>query len=112
MQTSVFQFGTAYFLQLIGIAVGTPCTLQFAICFFRRYEHNINLKYKKHLLLIKYYQDNILRIWKYKKVTLFTDLIFQECFKEINKESNLEWQLEVAENKNSVNFLDLIVEII
>ena len=64
MHFNVFKFGSTWWRQLIGTAMGTSCACIYAIIFFSYFERKILLpKYKKKFLLYKRKIDDILGIW-------------------------------------------------
>ena len=64
MQNNVFGFGTLYFLQLIGSAMGTSSAVMFATIYFACHEVKcIQPKHGKNLLYNQRFIDDIFEIW-------------------------------------------------
>ena len=103
MTHNVFKFGSTWWRQLIGTAMGTSCACIYATIFFAYFERKILLpKYKKNFLLYKRKIDDILGVWK-------TDPdnpnAWEEFKDDLNKVSHLEWNTDELAGK--VHFLDL-----
>ena len=103
MKYNVFKFGSTWWRQLIGTAMGTSCACIYATIFFAYFERKVIFpKYAKNLLLYKRKIDDILGVWiaDPKNTKAWTE------FKEVlNSISNLEWNTDELSGK--VNFLDL-----
>jgi hypothetical protein len=64
MKNNVFTFGGSYWLQLLGIALGTPAACAYATIAYGQHENSVILqKYGDNLLYFKYYIDDIFGIW-------------------------------------------------
>ena len=64
MTNNVFKFGSTWWKQLIGRAMGTSCTCIYATILFAYYEQkHIRPKYRKNFLLYKRQIDDILGVW-------------------------------------------------
>ena len=63
MTKNVFQFGSTWWIQLIGTAMGTPCACAYATLYFAYHERTfLQVKYKDNLLLYSRYIDDIILI--------------------------------------------------
>jgi len=109
MKNNVFTFGGSYWLQLLGIAMGTPAACAYATIAYGQHENSVILqKYGDNLLYFKYYIDDIFGIWlpppTQKQATW-------ESFKQdLSNWGTLSW---VIENPSlETNFLDLNIRII
>ena len=103
MKFNVFKFGSTWWKQLVGTAMGTSCACIYATIFFAYFERKILLpKYKKNLLFYKRKIDDIFGVWVAdpEHPNAWND--FQ---KDLNNLSNLEWNTD--ELSGTVNFLDL-----
>ena len=107
MENNVFQFGSTWWRQKIGTAMGTSCACIYATIFFAYFERTLFLtKYRNNFILYRRKIDDIFAIWK-------TDPLNPnawENFKyDLNSACKLEWITE--ELSDSVNFLDLTISI-
>ena len=65
MHNNVFQFGSTWWRQKIGTAMGTPCACIYATIFFAYFERTLLLpKYKNNFIVYKRQIDDIFAIWK------------------------------------------------
>eukprot|EP00957_Ditylum_brightwellii_P206267 15347619-Ditylum_brightwellii.AAC.1 len=69
MKSNVFLFGDTWWLQLLGVARGTPCACIIAICFI----------------------NDIIRIWKTIGDVTASDRAFESLKQDINKFGILRW---------------------
>ena len=54
MENNVFQFGTTWWREIVGTAMGTPCACIYATVFFAYFERKVLLpKYKNNLILYR-----------------------------------------------------------
>ena len=105
MTTNVFQFGTSWWIQLIGTAMGTPCACIYATIFFAYFERTrIMQKYQNNLLFYRRQIDDIFGIWIPDKnnPTAWTD--FQT---DLNEYCKLKWETNPLSHQ--VDFLDLTI---
>ena len=103
MKNNVFQFGSTWWKQIVGTAMGTPCACIYATIFFAYFERKFIIpKYKQNLILYKRQIDDIFAIWR-------TDPsrpnAWNEFKNDLNSVCKLHWNTE--ELDNSTNFLDL-----
>ena len=105
MQNNVFGFGTLFFLQLIGSAMGTSSAVMFATIYFACHEVKcIQPKHGHNLLYNRRFIDDIIGIW----VGNHTDE--WEAYKaDLNNFGILTW--EVGPLSREVDFLDLTLRI-
>ena len=107
MHNNIFQFGSTWWHQKIGTAMGTPCAYIYATIFFAWFERQTILrKYKRNLLMYNRQIDDIFGIWiddnsNPNKWTEFKH--------DLNIQCKLEWNTE--ELSDEVNFLDLTIKI-
>ena len=109
MTYNVFKFGSSWWRQCHGTAMGTPCACIYAIIFFAYYEQTEilpNDKFGSNILFYVRQIDDILAVWVDN-----TDSSSQfDTFKQrLNQVSNLTWNTENL--STSVNFLDLTLTI-
>jgi hypothetical protein len=107
MRNNIFQFGSTWWLQEVGTAMGTPCACIYATLFFAWFERQkILTKYKSNFLFYRRQIDDIFGIW-------VDDSRFPNRWKEFNEDLNgyckLKWNTEPL--GASVNFLDLTITI-
>jgi len=109
MKNNVFTFGGSYWLQLSGLAMGTPAACAYATISYGQHKNSVILeKNGSNLLYFKRYIDDVFSIWlpppTQKQATW-------ESFKQdLNNWGTLSW---VIENPSSeTNFLDLNIKII
>ena len=105
MSNNVFQFGSTWWRQKVGTAMGTPCACIYATVFFAYFERKILLPtYKNNIILYKRQIDAIFAIWKSDPNNPNAWKDFKE---DLNNMSKLDWVTE--ELGMSANFLDLTV---
>ena len=107
MENNVFQFGSTWWRQKIGTAMGTSCACIYATIFFAYYERTLLVpKYKNNFMMYKRKIDDIFAIW-------ITDPLNPNAWKDflsdLNSACRLEWNTE--DLSDSVNFLDLTISI-
>ena len=105
MQNNVFKFGSTWWKQLVGTAMGTSCACIYATVFFAYFERKvISTKYKSNFIFYRRKIDDIFAIWK-------TDPSAPNAWNEFKSDLNslckLEWNTE--DLCESVNFLDLTI---
>ena len=105
MKNNVFQFGSTWWRQKIGTAMGTPCACIYATIFFAYFERKVLLpKYRNNIILYKRQIDDIFAIWK-------TDPnrpnAWEEFKNDLNSVCKLHWNTE--ELDDTTNFLDLTI---
>ena len=105
MTQCIFKFGSTYWQQMIGTAMGTPVACIYAILFFAYFERTIILrKYKRNLLLYVRQIDDIFGIW----VDDPENPNAWEHFKDdLNNACKLDW--ETTSLRTSVDFLDITI---
>ena len=65
MKSNVFRFGDTYFIQLIGIAMGTSMACMYAMLYYTVHERIFLLpKYRDNVLYLRRFIDNIFALWK------------------------------------------------
>ena len=105
MTNNIFQFGDAYFLQLLGTAMGTSAACMWATIYFSIHENDCLLPmFGNHIILYNRYIDDIFGIWIGESDDNW------ELFKiETNNFGLLKW--DFSELSHSINFLDLTISI-
>lgn len=105
MENNIFQFGSTWWRQKVGTAMGTSCACIYATVFFAFFERTVlSTKYRSNFIFYRRKIDNIFAIWKSdpQNPNAWTD------FKsDLNSVCNLEWNTE--DLCQSVNFLDLTI---
>ena len=107
LHNNYFQFGNTFWLQTLGIAMGTPMACILATLYFGFYEKTYLFpKYSKNLVYCKRQIDDILGIWvdDPDNPTAWTDYL-----RDINAFGKLRWNLEA--HGTEVNFLDITISI-
>ena len=103
MKTNIFKFGSTWWKQINGTAMGTPCACIYATLFFGYHERTLLLqKYKENLLLFKRQIDDIFIIWVPSSPN---NIEWENFTKDLNTCSSLDWETENLSNKT--HFLDL-----
>jgi hypothetical protein len=105
MTNNIFQFGDAYFLQLLGTAMGTSAACMWATIYFSIHKNDCLLPmFGNHIILYNRYIEDIFGIWIRESDDNW------ELFKtETNNFRLLKW--DFSELSHSVNFLDLMISI-
>ena len=107
MNNCMFKFGSIWWLQRIGTAMGTPCACIYAILFFAYFERTILLrKYKKNLLLFVRQIDDIFGVWVDDENN---PNAWEEFQYDLNHASKLDWI--TTELSTSVDFLDITISV-
>eukprot|EP00957_Ditylum_brightwellii_P073947 5619252-Ditylum_brightwellii.AAC.1 len=110
MKSNMFSFGNTWWLQLIGVTMGTPCACIIAMLYYGLFEcHFLLQKYKAWLLEYRHFINNILGIWKTNGDIIASYRAFQSLKEDMNKFGILEWTTQSP--SKSVDFLDLIISI-
>ena len=107
MENNVFKFGSTWWRQKVGTAMGTSCACIYATVFFTYFERTILIpKYKNNFIMFKRKIDDIFAIWKPdpNNPNAWDDFLL-----DLNSVCKLEWNTE--ELSNSVNFLNLTISI-
>ena len=105
MTNCIYKFGSTYWQQMIGTAMGTPVACIYAILFFAYFKRTILLrKYKKNLLLYVCQIDDIFGIWADDPNNLNDWGDFKN---DLNNASKLEW--DTTSLRTSVDFLDITI---
>eukprot|EP00957_Ditylum_brightwellii_P171507 13056631-Ditylum_brightwellii.AAC.1 len=82
MKSNVFSVGNTWWLQLIGVAMVTPCACIIAMLYYGPFERHFLLqKYKPWLLEYRCFINNALGIWKTNGDITASNRVFQ-CLKE------------------------------
>ena len=105
MRNNVFQFGSTWWRQKVGTAMGTSCACIYATIFFAYFERKFIIsKYQSNFLFFCRKIDDIFAIW-------VTDPrkpnAWDEFKSDLNSLCKLEWNTE--DLSDSVNFLDLTI---
>ena len=106
MRNNIFEWGTLYFLQLLGTAMGTSAAVMWATLYFGYHEtKSLIPTFGNYFLYFKRFIDDIFGIWLLDDTTAWDD------FKnEVNNFGILTWEFE-QELVTSVDFLDLTITI-
>ena len=105
MTNNIFQFGDAYFLQLLGTAMGTSAACMWATIYFSVHESDTLIPtFGHHLILYVRYIDDIFGIWIGDSDDDW--LLFQN---ETNSFGIL--KLDFSPLSRSINFLDLTISV-
>ena len=105
MTNNIFQFGDAYFLQLLGTAMGTSAACMWATIYFSVHESDCLLPtFGHHMILYVRYIDDIFGIWIGDSDDDW--LLFQN---ETNSFGVLQWDFSPL--SRSINFLDLTISV-
>lgn len=105
MTNNIFQLGDAYFLQLLGTAMGTSAACMWATIYFSVHESDTLIPtFGHHMILYVRYIDDIFGIW----IGDSNDdwLLFQN---ETNSFGILQW--DFSPFSRSINFLDLTISV-
>jgi len=93
MQNNIFSFGNTFWLQLTGMAMGTPVACAYATVTYGNYENNLLLpKFQENLLYYCCYIDDVLIIWLPPPKN--THNIWEDFKAQLNNWGSLEWQIE------------------
>ena len=108
MTNNIFQFGDAYFLQLLGTAMGTSAACMWATIYFSVHENNCLLPlFGNELFLYVRFIDDIFGIWIGSPDE---DNIDWKHFQDMtNSFGLLKWKF--SELSDSVDFLDLTIQV-
>ena len=107
MNYNIFQFGSSWWHQTIGTAMGTPCACIYATIFFAYYERKYILsKYKNNLLFYKRQIDDIFGVWINDPLNITA---WEDFNSDINNYTSLRWNTEPL--STTVNFLDVTLTI-
>jgi len=105
MEHCVFQFGSDYFVQLSGTAMGAPPAPMYATMYFAIFEDILIPKYHTNLIFYRRFIDDGLGIW------LDTDANLLQNFKiEMDSFGRLRWEFSALNHQ--ADFLDVHLEII
>ena len=105
MRNNIFEWGSLYFLQLIGTAMGTSAAVMWATLYFGYHEAKTLLpKYGTYHLYYRRFIDDIVGIWLWDNSTAWNDHIA-----DVNNFKILTWEFEPL--GDSANFLDLTLTI-
>ena len=110
MGNNIFQFGSNFFLQKTGTAMGTPCACILATIYYGFYERNFLLpKYKKYIAFYRRFIDDCFYIWNDDLDTSESNIAFDEFKKDMDRFGRLRWTH--TELSTNAIFLDLNISI-
>ncbi|KAL3800087.1 hypothetical protein ACHAWO_012686 [Cyclotella atomus] len=103
MKNNIFEFGTCYFLQLVGTAMGTSAAVMWATLYFAYHEvHTLIPKHGQFLFYFKRFIDDMFGIW----IGNTTNHWLAFC-----NFGELTWDILDQKLSSSVDFLDLTLTI-
>ena len=109
MHNNIFQFGTTWWKQNIGTAMGTPCACIHATLFFAYFEQTyLLIKYNQNILFYVRQIDDILMIWQDNDNDT-NNHTFNQFKEDLNSQSKLKWKTQNP--SHTTNFLDLTISI-
>ena len=100
----VFQFGSEYFVQLSGTAMGAPPAPMYATMYFALHESIIMPNYASNLLYYRRFIDDGLGIWLNTN-----DQTFEQFQTDMNQFGRLRWEFSTLQT--TADFLDVHLEI-
>ena len=112
LKSNIFKFGTAFYQQIKGTAMGTPMAPNYANLFMDKFETNILKSYYKKtgirpLIWVRFI-DDIFFIWTEGEQSLNEFIEFAQSFSTTTSmKSNIKF--EVHQSTDRVNFLDVSV---
>ena len=107
MTHNIFQWGTMFFLQLIGTAMETSAAVMWATIYFAYHEEYCLIPYHGHkMLYFKRFIDDMFAIWIGNTTTDWDSF----CA-DVNNFGILTWDIEDNAPARSVDFLDLMLTI-
>jgi hypothetical protein len=107
MKNNIFEFGTCYFLQLVGTAMGTSAAVMWATLYFAYHEvHTLIPNHGQHLFYFKYFIDDMFGVWIGNATTQWSAF----C-NDMNIFGELTWDIFKRKLSTSVDFLDLTLTI-
>eukprot|EP00957_Ditylum_brightwellii_P211392 15366124-Ditylum_brightwellii.AAC.1 len=110
MKSNVFSFGDTWWVQLIGVAMGTPCACIITMLYFGLFKHQfLLLKYKKWLCKYRRFIDDVLTVWKLNNDINASLQAFENFKQDIDKFGILRWKTESL--AKLVDFVDLTISI-
>jgi hypothetical protein len=108
MDNNIFSFGSSYWLQLSGTAMGTPAACAYATISYGHFENSTLLtEFSSNLLYYKRYIDDVFGIWLPPNSN--KDSTWTSFEKTLNNWGNLKWVVEKPSSKTT--FLDLNIYI-
>ncbi|KAL3790505.1 hypothetical protein ACHAWO_010636 [Cyclotella atomus] len=103
MKNNIFEFGTCYFLQLVGTAMGTSAAVMWATLYFAYHEvHTLIPNHGQFLFYFKRFIDDMFGIW----IGNTTNHWSAFC-NDVNNFGELTWDIFDQKLSSSVDFLDL-----
>ena len=114
LQSNTMQFGSRYFHQIKGTAMGTPMAVNYANLFMSSFEQRLLESFEKDFHQKPYlwlrFIDDIFFVWVGSEETLQAFIEYANNFsKKCGMRSNIEFT--DVYSKTSVNFLDMVVKI-
>lgn len=107
MKNNIFEFGTCYFLQLVGTAMGTSAAVMWATLYFAYHEvHTLIPNHGQHLFYFKRFIDDMFGVWIGNATTQWSAF----C-NDVNTFGELTWDILKRKLSTSVDFLDLTLTI-
>ena len=112
LQSNVFRFGTSFYSQIKGTAMGTPMAPNYANIFMDIFEQNLVEAYYnktgiRPLIWLRYI-DDIFFIWTHGDESLNQFIEFAQTYSDNqNMKSNMKF--EVNQSTEKVNFLDITI---
>jgi hypothetical protein len=107
MRNNIFEWGSMYFLQLLGTAMGTSSAVMWATLYYAYHEvHKLIPTHGHNLLFFRRFIDDIFGIWIGNTTTdwiAFCD--------DVDNFGVLTWDIKEQQLSSTVNFLDLTLTI-
>jgi len=102
LRNNYFQFNNKYYHQIQGTAMGTSCSVVYAILFMYQLERNIVKKYHNIIILYKRFIDDIFMITQGP-----VDIVdkFTNEFNNLHHQIKVTWKKSIKE----INFLELTI---
>ena len=107
MENNIFQFGTRYFIQKNGTAMGTPCACILATIYFSLHEEYLLSRYRHHILFYKRFIDDCFYIWRSHGDSTTSRQQYEKFKTELDQYGLLRWTHTPLSNRT--NFLDLTI---
>mgnify|MGYP000900335188 CR=1 FL=1 len=107
MRNNIFEWGSMYFLQLLGTAMGTSSAVMWATLYYAYHEvHKLIPTHGHNLLFFRRFIDDIFGIWIGNTTTDWTAF----C-NDVDNFGVLTWDIKEQQLSSTVNFLDLTLTI-
>ena len=107
MENNIFQFGTRFFIQKSGTAMGTPCACILATIYFSLHEDYLLSKYQKHIIFYKRFIDDCFYIWRSHGDSTSAIQEYESFKTELDHYGLLRWTHTPLSNRTQ--FLDLTI---